>query len=444
MRQSKRRAAYAAATLAGAMALTACSSSDDTASPSSDVDCAPYASYGTFDDAVVSVYGSFVGADADLNDESWADFETCTGIDVQYEGGSDYESQITVKVEGGNAPDVTIFPQLGLLTRFVESGDLVPAPEQTQQNAAAGWSQAMQDYGTVGGTFYAAPFTTSVKSFIWYSPAVFEQGGYEVPTTWAELVALSDAMAAGGLTPWCEGAEAGAGTGWPLTDWVENLLLGSAGGEVYDQWVAHEIPFDAPEVVAATDLVGDILKNDAYVNGGFGDVDSIVSTSKADVPSAVVGGSCGMTLSSGTTVFDDGVDVSPTGDVYAFAFPTVAEGQGAPVVVAGQFVGAFADRAEVQAFQTFVSSPLWATIRAGLGGYISSNSQMDASAIPTAISQTSFEILNDPDSVLRFDGSDLMPATVGTGTFWTQMLDWVSGTSTEDTLATIEASWPAS
>ncbi|HEY0186600.1 MAG TPA: ABC transporter substrate-binding protein [Cellulomonas sp.] len=442
MRHSKRWAAPTVVAVAGAMALTACSSSSDESSSSASVDCTDYESYGTYDDAVVTVYGSFVGTSADLNDESWADFEQCTGIDVQYEGDSDYESQITVKVEGGNAPDVAIFPQLGLLERFAESGDLVAAPDTVRENAEAGWSEKMVDYGTVDGTFYAAPFTTSVKSFVWYSPSVFEEYGYEVPTTWDELLDLSDQMVSDGVTPWCEGAEAGSGTGWPLTDWVETLLLGSAGGDAYDEWVSHDIAFDDDAVVEATDLVGTILKDDDYVNGGFGDSSSIVSTAKSDVPSSVLAGTCGMMLSSGTTEFDEGTDISTEGDVYAFAFPTVSADEGAPVIVSGQFVGAFSDRTEVQAFQEFVSSPQWATIRAGLGGYISSNSQMDSTAITDEIGQQSFEILNDPDSVLRFDGSDLMPAEVGTGTFWTEMIEWMQGASTQDTLSAIEASWP--
>ena len=46
--------------------------------------------------------------------------------------------------------------------------------------------------------------------------------------------------------------------------------------------------------------------------------------------------------------------------------------------------------------------------------------------------------------VFRFDGSDLMPADVGSGTFWTGMVDWVSGQSSEDTLKAIDESWPSS
>ncbi|MCI1787386.1 MAG: ABC transporter substrate-binding protein [Actinomyces sp.] len=448
----RRRGTVMAAVGAAAalVALAGCSNggqsdASDEESGSASADCAAYADYGHFDDAVVSVMGSFVGNDADLNDESWAAFEKCTGIDVQYNGDSDFESQVVVQVEAGNAPDVVIFPQVGLMQRFAESGDLVPAPDQTKENAEAGWNADMVGYGTVDDTFYAAPFTTAVKSFVWYSPSLFAEHGYTVPETWDEMIALSDQMAADGMKPWCEGAESGSASGWPLTDWVEVLLLANSGGETYDKWVDHEIPFNDSSVVEATDLVGKILKNNDYVNGGFGDSSSIVSTSNADAPLPITTGECGMHLAAGTAVslFDDSVNVDPEGDVYAFPFPVVNDEVGNPVTVSGQFTAAFSDRPEVQAFQNYVSSVQWANDRAPFGGYISSNSGMDSSLIPSAIDKSGFDILNDPDSVLRFDGSDLMPSTVGTGTFWTEMLSWIQGASTEETLGNIEASWPA-
>ena len=448
----RRGAATAVACASVALiALAGCSSGTQTDASSrqsgtTSADCASYAEYGHFDNATVTVMGSFVGNDADLNDESWANFEKCTGIDVRYNGDSDFESQVVVQVEAGNAPDLVIFPQVGLMQRFAKSGDLVAAPEQTKKNAEAGWNADMVRYGTVNDTFYAAPFTTAVKSFVWYSPSLFAERGYKQPKTWDEMIALSDQMVADGMKPWCEGAESGSASGWPLTDWVETLLLADAGGETYDKWVGHEIPFNDAVVSKATDLVGKILKNNDYVNGGFGDSSSIVSTSKADAPLPITSGECGMHLAAGTAVslFDDSVKVAPDGDVYAFPFPVVNDKVGNPVVVSGQFTAAFSDRPEVQAFQNYVSSVQWANDRAPFGGYISSNSGMNSALIPSAIDKSGFDILNDPNSVLRFDGSDLMPSTVGTGSFWTEMLNWIQGASTEETLGKIETSWPAS
>ena len=73
---------------------------------------------------------------------------------------------------------------------------------------------------------------------VWYKPAVFEAGGYDIPQTWDELKALTDTMIADGNTPWCVGIESGQATGWTFTDWTEDLMLRYHGGEAYDQWVA--------------------------------------------------------------------------------------------------------------------------------------------------------------------------------------------------------------
>ena len=61
------------------------------------------------------------------------------------------------------------------------------------------WNPAWKTYGSVNGTFYAAPLGANMKSFVWYSPAVFAEKGYTVPTTWDELFALSDKMVADGI-----------------------------------------------------------------------------------------------------------------------------------------------------------------------------------------------------------------------------------------------------
>lgn len=113
----------------------------------------------------------------------------------------------------------------------------------------------------------------------WYSPKQFEKNGYKVPTTWDELIALSDKIlldhGAEGAKPWCAGIGSGEATGWPATDWLEDMLLRTSGGDVYDKWLTNEVKFDSPEVKEALAKVGEILKNPDYVNGGYGDVASI-------------------------------------------------------------------------------------------------------------------------------------------------------------------------
>ena len=49
--------------------------------------------------------------------------------------------------------------------------------------------------------------------------------------------------------------------------------------------------------------------------------------------------------------------------------------------------------------------------------------------------------LQDETTVFRFDASDLMPATVGQGSFWKGMVDWIDGRDTDSVLSDIQAGY---
>ena len=122
--------------------------------------------------------------------------------------------------------------------------------------------------GEVDGKHYGLPTNINLKSMVWYPKDNFDAAGYEVPATWDELIALSDQIVADGGTPWCVGFESGGDSGWPATDWMEDIMLRTAGPEVYDQWYKHEIPFNDPAVLAAAETFGEVMFADGYVLGG--------------------------------------------------------------------------------------------------------------------------------------------------------------------------------
>ena len=122
--------------------------------------------------------------------------------------------------------------------------------------------------GEYEGEHYGIPTNINLKSMVWYPKDDFDAAGYEVPETFDELIALSDQIVADGSTPWCVGFESEGATGWPATDWMEDIMLRTAGPDVYDQWVAHEIPFNDPAVVNAGEVFGEIMFADGYVLGG--------------------------------------------------------------------------------------------------------------------------------------------------------------------------------
>ena len=180
----------------------------------------------------LEVFGPWIDTDQTHIEAVVALFEEATGADVTYSGSNDAEQLIQVRVEGGDPPDVYVFPQPGQAADFASDGQLIPLGEETQQwvvdNYAAGADWAT--FGTLTDEngedqFFIFPYKQDLKSLVWYVPDNFADAGYEVPETMEDLLALSEQMVADGNTPWCIGIESGGATGWPATDWMEDIML---------------------------------------------------------------------------------------------------------------------------------------------------------------------------------------------------------------------------
>ncbi len=174
--------------------------------------------------------------------ETFKSFTECTGATVNYEGSKEFEAQIGVRVSSGNPPDVAQLPAArpdapgaGVLRR--DAG----AQPEVAENAKKYFPEDWTNYGTINDQFLGVPANADFKSLVWYSPKTFAEKGYTVPTTWEELQALQAQVVAAGEKPWCIGIESGEATGWQLTDWLEEYVLRTAGPDVYDQWVSHEV-----------------------------------------------------------------------------------------------------------------------------------------------------------------------------------------------------------
>jgi alpha-glucoside transport system substrate-binding protein len=447
MSKTRRISCLAAAASATALAVTACGAPDESEQESFNIrgeipaaaeDCAQYDSYGDFEDETVTIFASILDQEADEMQAGWHYFEECTGINIEYEGTAQFEADMKVRVDGGTAPDIALFPQPGLMSNFKD--DLVPASEELSALATEGWSEDWLAYGTIDGQLYAAPNSANAKSFIWYSPQFFADNGYTVPTTWDELIALSDTIAAAGTTPWCAGFESGGATGWPGTDWIEDIVL-REGTDVYDQWVNHEIPFNDPQIVSAIDKAGTVLQNPDYV---FNGPDTISSTAFQTAGHPILDNECAfyrMASFYGAMWPEDTV-VAEDGDVFAFRFPETNAGDNT-MLVGGEFVAAFSDSEATEATRQYLASELYHSTRLQTGPWSTAQQGVDASVATTPVNVFATEILTDPAVTVRFDGSDLMPGEVGASSFWTGIVEWADGAKTSQQMADdIEASWP--
>lgn len=449
-RSTRRRAASLIGSAAAAsLLLAACGGSSSgggaaSATPTLTGDCAAFQPYAGHSGTTVTINASIISPESDQYIASWKQFETCTGITISYDGSNDFESQLPIKVQGGTAPDLAFIPQPGLLQKMVATGKVAKPPQAVVDNMA-NWNPQWKAYGTVDGTFYAAPMSSNLKSLVWYSPKAFAAKGYTVPTTWDEMMALSDKIAATGVKPWCGGIGSGTATGWPATDWLEEIVMRQSGPDVYDKWISHDVKFDSPEITKAMDTLNGWMRNPKYVNGGFGNVQTIASTTFQNAGLPILKGQCYMLQQASfyAAQWPTGTKVGPDGDVFAFYEPAMGTQFGKPVEGGGEFVTAFSNRPEVQAVQTYLSTTDWINGKVKLGNWVTANKAIDSSNFQTPIEKLSWTLLTDPAATFRFDASDLMPAAVGSGAEWTQLTAWfASNKDTASVLKAIDSAWP--
>jgi alpha-glucoside transport system substrate-binding protein len=368
----------------------------------------------------------------------------CTGLTIDFQGTDQFETEINVRLEGGDAPDVIDYPQPGLLRSHAEKGYLKELPADVSDaittDFAAGWDVYASG---ADGKIYGLPGRSSVKSMVWYSPKAFADGGYAIPETLEDLTTLSDKIVADGKTPWCIGAESGVATGWVITDWMEDFMLRINGGEVYDQWVNHEIPFNDPKVLAAAEAVGAIVKNPDYL-GGENLVKAIATTKFQDGGLPILTGDCYMHRQASfyRGSWPEGTNVAPDGDIWFFYLPSPAGGPKF-MLGAGDIYAAATDKPESYDVVRYTGSADYQLSIANSRNELGPNKNLDVTKVTDPFLKSVFD-LQSTGEVFRFDASDLMPGAVGAGTFWTEVTAWVIGTNdTQTFLDNVEASWPA-
>ncbi len=396
---------------------------------------------GEFEGAKVSVFGVWVDEDRRSFDAAMAPFEEQTGIDVEFEGSSDFETLIQVRVEGGDPPDIAVFPQPGLMANLSQRDFILDHSEfldteQLSEDFIPSWIDLATVDGKLSGVWYRA----STKSLVWYAIAPFDAAGYTVPETWEELEALQEEMVANSHTPWCIGIESSGATGWVATDWVEDILLRTAGPDVYDQWVEHDVLFSDPPVKEAVETMGEIWLNPDYVLGGNV---GIITTPVGDSPIPMFDEEPGCYLhrQAGwvTAFFPEDVDAAT--DTAFFYFPPIDPEQGKPVLGAGDIASAMVDRPEVRAVMQYLATAESAQGWIERGGFISPHNGVPLDWYPNELDRQQAEIMQEA-TVFRFDASDQMPGEVGAGSFWSGMVDYTNGDDLDSVLERIDASWP--
>ena len=395
----------------------------------------------------VTVFGPWLGPDQANVEQVLDAFAAATGNEYSYVGSDSFEQQIVVDAEAGSAPNIAVYPQPGLAQDMARRGFLTPlddgVADWTRENYAAG--QSWVDLGTFADEngddqHYGFFYKVDVKSLVWYVPENMEDAGYEIPTTMEELKALSDQIVADGETPWCIGLGSGGATGWPATDWVEDMLLRTQPPDVYDQWVTNDIPFTDERIVAAIDEFGEFALNDDYVAGGAG---VVASTDFRDSPKGMFASppQCYLHRQASfiPAFFPEGTLVGEDADFFYFpAYDSMDFGR--PVLGAGTLWAITNENQAAHDLIAFLQTPEAHEIWMGLRGFLTPHKGVDSSKFADPTLAKMNEILLGA-TTFRFDGSDLMPGAVGAGSFWTGMVDYAGGKGAGDVASEIQESW---
>ncbi|MGW0998096.1 ABC transporter substrate-binding protein [Streptomyces sp. NPDC002523] len=402
-----------AALLAGALALTACSGSDnkkDSGGKSSASAGGSSVTLPKLNGANLEVAAVWTGTEQANFKKVLAEFEKRTGAKVTFVPAQDpIINFLGSKIAGGQPPDVALLPQPGAIKQAVEKKWAKPLGPEALGELQKNYSQGWQDIGKVDGKQYGVYYKAANKSLIWYNAKAFENAGAKEPKTWPELLTTAQAVYDSGVTPF----SVGGADGWTLTDWFENVYLSQAGPQKYDQLAQHKIKWTDPSVKQALTTLAQIWGKKDYVAGG---ADGALQTEfPASVTQTFTGGDqpkAAMVYEGDFVQVNIGDTKAKVGtDAKVFPFPAV--GSSAPVVSGGDAAVILKDSKAAQALVTFLASPDAATIQAKLGGYLSPNKNVPVSAYPNEVQQTIAKALIASGDDFRFDMSDQAPQAFG-------------------------------
>jgi alpha-glucoside transport system substrate-binding protein len=343
-------------------------------------------------------------------------------ITFTYEGTRDLNAVLSTRVEGGNPPDIALMPNVGALDQYKDN--LIPLDQVDAH--LDNYSPSWLALGTVEGEVYGVFVKSDVKSLVWYSPVSFEAGGYEVPATWDEFVALVEQIKDDGGVPLSMGMESGSATGWTGTDFVQDIMLRTQGLDFTNGLAVHDTAWNDPGVKEAWQVYGNWATDSDYALGGAegtvstGFLDAIYAVF-SDPPQAYMvkqSGFAGGAVQSQFPELEFGTDFD------FFVIPS-QDGSPPPVQVGGDAMAVFNDTPAVHAVVAYLTSELGGESWAASGFDLSPNSKVAGEDYTDPISAAKAEALAAAPAV-SFDVGDLLPGGMALDEF-AAITEYVNG-----------------
>jgi len=365
-------------------------------------------------DGEVTIFSLWGGSEEAAFKKVLTQFTQDTGIKTKYEAARDFLPVIRTRLNAGNPPEVGILPRPGFVDELARDDALISLEDlgldvdKINENYGDTWI----DLATFEDTTYGIVAKANSKSTVWYKPTSFQENGFQVPKTWDELDQIVKSYKQKGMTPWAVGAQ-GRDNSWTLTDWFEQIYVRNAGGDNYDKLFAGDLAFNDQTVKDALKIMlGQV--NDQYVLGG---IDTALSISFQDGIARVFGTNpkAEMYMLGG---FVGGIaiganpDLKPGTDIDFFPFPQVKPENGDPLVGSGDVAAAFVNNEDAAKLIEYLSTPAAGKIWVSTGAIVSPNKGVTEADYPNELVNKEAEQVKNAES-FRFDGSDLLPGTLG-------------------------------
>jgi alpha-glucoside transport system substrate-binding protein len=366
-------------------------------------------------DGTVTVFSLWGGSEQEAFQKVLDQFTENTGIETKYESVRDLLPAIRTRLASGNPPEVGIIPRPGVVAELARDDSLISVedlgldPDTINENYSDTWTSL----ATVDDTLYGVVAKANSKSTIWYKPNSFQQNGFEIPTTWDQLLDITEQYNSKGEKPWAVGAQ-GHDNSWTLTDWFENIYARTAGGHNYTKLFNGDLPFNDQTVKDALTEMTKIINN-KYVAGGIdtalaiGFVGGIRRVfGKNPVAEMYMEGS----FVGGIALGDVNPDLKVGEDINFFPWPTIDPARGNPLVGGADVAAAFVNDEDVAKLVEYLSTPEAGAIWVSTGAIASPNEGVTSVDYPNELVAKESEQLKSAESFL-FDGSGLLPGTLG-------------------------------
>ncbi|MFE1799483.1 alpha-glucoside ABC transporter substrate-binding protein [Streptomyces sp. NPDC059517] len=180
------------------------------------------------------VLGPWTGKEGEAFEAALQRLDDGTGRTYTYEGTRSLRETLVSQLEADTPPDVAVLNSIGELTEYARRDKLKPLASPTLERAFSPWSPEILVDGS--SRTYWVPLKVDLKSLVWSKKGTPSDD----PT-------------------WCVGLASQATSGWPGTDWIEDIMLHQAGPGRYEQWATSRLSWRDPDVVRAWTTWAELL-----------------------------------------------------------------------------------------------------------------------------------------------------------------------------------------